>query len=301
MPELPLQSRAMSSGPAKVSAIVTSFNEIDQIEECVASLLWADEVVLVDSFSSDGTVDLVREKFPTVRVLQREYFGSAAQKNFAVDNAVNDWVLIADADERVTPELKNEVRRVMENPKFWAYSIGRRNFILGREVRYSGLQRDTVRRLFNRNHARYPNRRVHTDLAVEGAVGKLKFKFLHNYIRSFDHMIEKMTRYGVWGGTQLFLEQRETNAYQIFGHAFARFFRDYVLNLGFLDGTQGLICVGMHTFYTFWKYAKLWEFTELKRTGSPIALPALEPEEERWKMPWEADEEAELANEHRSI
>jgi glycosyltransferase involved in cell wall biosynthesis len=271
----------------RVSALVTSFNEVDQIEECLASLLWADDVLLVDSFSTDGTVELVRQKFPTVRVEQRKYLGSAAQKNWGIDNAAHDWVLIADADERVTPELRDEVLRVLENPRHWAYAIFRRNFILGKEVKYSGLQRDRVTRLLHRKHARYPNRRVHTDLAFEGELGILKHKFLHNYVRSFDHMSEKMTRYGVWGGTQLFLNGRRSKPMEIFIHCFARFFRDYFINLGLLDGARGLITVGLHVWYTFWKYSKLWEFSELERLGKPVPLVEVETNQEHWKMPWE--------------
>jgi glycosyltransferase involved in cell wall biosynthesis len=273
----------------KISAIVTSFNEVDQIEECIASLLWADEVLLVDSFSTDGTVELVRSKFPQVIVEQRTYYGSAAQKNYGIDRVSNDWILIADSDERVPPELRDEIFRVLENPKYWAYAIYRRNFILGKEVRYSGLQRDRVTRLLHRKHARYPNRRVHTDLAVDGDIGKLKQKFLHNYVRSLDHMSEKMTRYGVWGGTQLFLNGQRSKPAEIFTHAFARFIRDYFGNLGILDGARGLIVVGLHVWYTFWKYSKLWEYTELERLGRPVPLVEIEPEAERWVMPWEKD------------
>src|SRR5437868_4580243 len=107
----------------KVSALVTSYNEIDQIEECIASLLWADEILLMDSFSTDGTVELVREKFPQVTIAQRKYLGAAAQKNFAMDTLSNDWVLVVDSDERVTPELRDEIRRTLEAPKVWAYTI----------------------------------------------------------------------------------------------------------------------------------------------------------------------------------
>ena len=274
----------------KISAIVTSFNEVDQIEECIASLLWADEVLLVDSFSTDGTVELVREKFPQVVIEQRTYYGSAAQKNYGIDRVSNDWILIADSDERVTTELRDEILRVLEKPKFWAYAIYRRNFILGKEVRFSGLQRDSVTRLFHRQHARYPNRRVHTDLAVDGDTGRLKYKFLHNYVRTLDHMSEKMTRYGVWGGTQLFLNGQRSKPSEIFTHAFARFFRDYFINLGILDGARGLIVVGLHVWYTFWKYSKLWEYTQLEKMGKPVPLVEVEPEAERWVMPWEKDQ-----------
>ncbi len=271
-----------------ISAIITSFNEVEFIEDCVRSVEWAEEIYLVDSFSTDGTIDLVRKKFPQVRVEQREYRGAASQKNYAIDRASHDWIFYIDADERVTPELREEMFRVLEqSPRYWGYSIGRRNFVLGEEVKYSGLQRDRVTRLFHRRHARYPNRRVHADLLVDGPTGLLVQKMIHFYIRSYDHMIAKMTRYGNWGAAQMFLDGKSTGAAGIAGHTLGKFFRDYVLNLGFLDGTRGLISVGMHVYYTFWKYAKLWELTQLQRLGKPVPLPTLDEEEERWELPWE--------------
>ncbi len=270
-----------------VSAIITTLNEIDFIEDCVRSVEWADEIYLIDSFSTDGTVELVRSKFPKVRLEQREYHGAASQKNYAIDRAAHDWIFYIDADERVTPELREELLGTLAALNFWGYSVGRRNFMLGEEVRYSGLQRDRVTRLFHRKHARYPNRRVHADLLVDGETGRLEQKMDHFYIRTFDHMIAKMTRYANWGAAQMFIDGKTTSAAGIFGHAFAKFFRDYIVNLGFLDGTRGLISVGMHVYYTFWKYAKLWEMTQLKRLGKPVPLPTLDEEEERWELPWE--------------
>jgi glycosyltransferase involved in cell wall biosynthesis len=272
-----------------VSAIITTFNEIDFVEDCVRSVEWADEIYLIDSFSTDGTVELVRSKFPRVRIEQRQYLGAASQKNYAIDRAQHDWIFYIDADERVTPELRDEILRALEAPlELWGYSVGRRNFMLGQEVKYSGLQRDRVTRLFHRRHARYPNRRVHADLLVDGATGRLENKMDHFYIRSFDHMIAKMTRYANWGAAQMFIEGKTTSAAGIFGHAMAKFFRDYVFNLGFLDGTRGLISVGMHVYYTFWKYAKLWEMTQLKRLGKPVPLPKQDEDDERWQLPWQA-------------
>jgi glycosyltransferase involved in cell wall biosynthesis len=272
-----------------VSAIVTTFNEVDTIEDCLASIGWADEVYLIDSFSTDGTLDLVRKRFPGVRIEQRQYLGAASQKNFAIDRAAHDWIFYIDADERVTPPLQGEILHFLEtSPRYWAYSVGRRNFMLGREVRFSGLQRDRVTRLFQREHARYPNRRVHADLEVDGETGALVHKMDHLYVRSFDHMIAKMTRYGNWAGAQAFIDGKRTTVLGILGHAFGRFFRDYVINLGFLDGTRGILAVGMHVFYTFWKYAKLWEFNQLKRMGKPVPLPDLDQSDERWQKPWEA-------------
>jgi glycosyltransferase involved in cell wall biosynthesis len=271
----------------KLTALVHTLNEADQILDCLATLDWADEILLLDSFSTDGTIEVVKEKFPGVRVVQREYLGAAAQKNYGLDNVSHDWVLVVDADERVTPELRDEILRTLEAPKYWAYWIGRTNYVLGRRVRFSGLQRDGVRRLMHRGHARYPKKRVHADLVVDGPVGRLKSKFTHYYIRSFDHQAAKMTRYGVWGATQLYVEGRRTSALGILGHAFSRFFRDYFLNLGILDGAPGLVTVGLHTYYTFWKYAKLWECQRLADQGLQPPIVKLETDDEVWRMPWE--------------
>jgi glycosyltransferase involved in cell wall biosynthesis len=151
----------------KLSAIVTSFNEAINIKECLESVTFADEVLLVDSFSTDSTLDLARQ-VPGVRILQREYFGSAAQKNWAMDQTVHPWVLIVDADERVTPGLAREIRDLLERgPEASFYSIRRRNLFLDRLIRHSGWSTDKVVRLLRRGAARYPRRRVHADIRPE--------------------------------------------------------------------------------------------------------------------------------------
>ncbi|HYH07775.1 MAG TPA: glycosyltransferase family 2 protein [Thermoanaerobaculia bacterium] len=270
-----------------VTVIIHTLNEIEQIEECLRTVEWADEIYLVDSLSTDGTVPRVREKFPKARIEEREYLGAASTKNYAIDRASHDWIFVIDADERVTPELRDEIFRTLEGPlDHWAYSVGRRNFMLGKEVKYSGLQRDRVTRLFHRGHARYPNKRVHADLVVDGPTFDLRHKMLHYYIRSFDHMIAKMTRYANWGAAQMYIDGKTTGLWGIFSHTLGKFVRDFFFNGGFLDGTRGLISVGMHVYYTFWKYAKLWELTQLARLGKPVPLPRLDEEEGRWELPW---------------
>lgn len=270
-----------------VSVIIHTLNEIENIDEVLQSVAWAEEIYLVDSFSTDGTVDHVRTRYPHVRIEQRQYLGAASQKNYAIDRAAHDWIFVIDADERVTPELREEILRTMSGPlDHWAYSVGRRNFMMGKEVKYSGLQRDRVTRLFHRGHARYPNKRVHADLIVDGPTFDLRHKMLHYYIRTFDHMIAKMTRYANWGAAQMFIDGKRTGVWGIFSHPLAKFFRDYVVNLGFLDGARGLVSVGMHVYYTFWKYAKLWEFRQLERMGKPVPLPPLDEEGGRWELPW---------------
>ncbi len=275
-----------------VSAVVHVFNEIDNIDDCLASVEWADDIYVVDSFSTDGTVQRIRERFPLVRLEQREYLGAASTKNYAIDRATHDWIFVLDADERVTPQLRDEILRTLSGDlRYWAYSVGRLNFMLGKPVRFSGLQRDRVTRLFHRMHARYPNRRVHADLLVDGETGVLRHKMDHYYIRTFDHMIAKMTRYADWASAQMFIDGKTTSASGIFGHSVAKFVRDYFVNFGFLDGARGLISVGMHVYYTFLKYSKLWERTELKRLGKPVPLPKLDEDEGRWELPWERKSE----------
>jgi len=187
-----------------VTAIIHVLNEIENIDDCLRSVEWADEIYVMDSFSTDGTVERIREKFPRVRLEQREYLGAASAKNYAIDRAGHDWIFVIDADERVTPKLRDEILRTLAGPlDVWAYSVGRLNFMMGKAVRFSGLQRDRVTRLFHRGHARYPNKRVHADLLVDGATGRLAHKMDHFYIRDFDHMIAKMTRYANWAAAQM--------------------------------------------------------------------------------------------------
>jgi glycosyltransferase involved in cell wall biosynthesis len=271
----------------KVTALIHTLDELHYIEDCIRSVEWADEIYLMDSFSTDGTVELVRDKFPRVRIEQRHYLGAASQKNYAIDRATHDWIFVIDADERVTPKLRDELLKTLHGPlDRWAYSVGRLNFMLGRPVRFSGLQRDRVTRLFHRGHARYPNKRVHADLLVDGQTGRLEQKMDHHYIRSFDHMIAKMTRYGNWAAAQMFIDGKTASLFDIFSHPAGKFLRDYIFNFGFLDGAPGLISVGMHVYYTFWKYAKLWELTRLKKLGRPVPLPKLDEDEGRWELPW---------------
>jgi glycosyltransferase involved in cell wall biosynthesis len=271
----------------RISVLIHTLNEADQIVECLESVSWADEIYLLDSFSTDGTLEIVRSRFPAVRLEQRTSLGSAAQKNYGMDRTAHDWILVVDADERVTPELADEIRRTLDRPDAHAYSIGRRNIVLGRELRFSGLQHDRVTRLFHRRHARYPNRRVHADLVTEHPAGSLENPFIHHYIRSFDHAANKMTRYGDWAAAQLFLDGRRAGVKEILFRPLARFVRDYLLMQGFRDGARGLVVVGLHTFYVFWKYAKLWELHWQHASGIQPALPEMENDPEIWQKPWE--------------
>jgi glycosyltransferase involved in cell wall biosynthesis len=160
-----------------LTAIVTTFNEAPHIGETLKHLAFADEVLVIDSFSTDGTEEIARQHGATL--LQHEYRSPAAQKNWAIPHAGSDWVLCVDADERVTPELAREIRRTVSDPGAQnGYEIKRRNFFLGREIRYCGWQGDWVLRLFRRDRGRYAERQVHEVVEMEGPVGR----FLKAYL-----------------------------------------------------------------------------------------------------------------------
>ncbi len=270
-----------------LSVLIHTYNEEDQIAECLRSVSWAEEIFLLDAFSTDATLDIVRREFPSVRIENRKSLGSAAQKNYGMDRTTNDWILVIDADERVTDPLAKEIRATLENPKRWAYAIGRRNFVLGQEMRFSGLQHDRVTRLFHRGHARYPNRRVHADLVVDGPIGLLQNRFDHQYVRSLGHMVAKMARYGFWAAAQLWVDGRRAGVSEVLLRPLGRFLREYVLQQGFRDGIRGLVVVGLHTFYVFWKYARLWEIGWRESQGLDLELPEMETDPAIWRRPWE--------------
>jgi glycosyltransferase involved in cell wall biosynthesis len=277
-----LEALRQAPGRAKLSVIITTFNEEVNIAECIQSVLWADEILVVDSFSADRTVAEV-QRFP-VRLLQREYYGSAAQKNWALDRVEHEWVLIVDADERVTPELAEEILRLLATkPPVDGYFIRRENVFVDRVMRHSGWSTDKVIRLFRRDKGRYPNRRVHADLAIAGPTPLLDHAFLHYTFRSFDQYFDKFLNYAEWGAAQAFREGRQAGVVEIAGRPLWRFFRTYVLQLGLLDGLHGLVLCSLQAFGVFLKYARLWEYRLRTSRGEQIVLPAFDEDPRTWQ------------------
>ncbi|HNZ97370.1 MAG: glycosyltransferase family 2 protein [Acidobacteria bacterium] len=267
--------------------IVTTYNEEVNIAGCLESVQWADEVLLVDSYSTDRTLEIAAGY--DVKVLQREYFGSAAQKNWSIDRVSHDWVLIIDADERVPPPLAAEILRTLATPQqVNGFSIRRENIFIDKVVRHSGWSTDKVVRLFRRDKGRYPNRRVHADLEIEGPVPVLRNPFEHNTFRSFDQYFPKFLNYAEWGAAQAFRDGRKAGFTEVAGRPFWRFLRTYFLQLGFLDGRHGLVLCLLQSFGVFLKYARLWEYNIRSQRGDAIQLPAFDDSESTWKRPGES-------------
>jgi glycosyltransferase involved in cell wall biosynthesis len=260
------------------------------IADCIESVRWADEILVVDSFSRDRTVEIARG-YP-VQVLQREYFGSAAQKNWALDRTTQEWVLIVDADERVPTPLAAEILRTLAAaPSVNGFAIRRENIFVDRVMRHSGWSTDKVIRLFRRDRGRYPNRRVHADLSIEGPILLLKHPFVHYTFRSFDQYFDKFLKYAEWGAAQAYREGRGVGVLEIAGRPLWRFFRTYVVQLGFLDGLHGLVLCTLQSFGVFLKYARLWEYRLRTRRGEVIHLPAFDEDPRTWRRQEGDDEE----------
>lgn len=275
-----------------ISAIVTTFNEEANIAACLESLLWCDEVVVVDSFSKDRTPEIARG-YEKVRFLQRTYYGSASQKNWAMDQTRGDWILLFDADERCTPQLRAEIEALLAaGPRHEAYTIRRRVFFLGKVIRFSGWQHDQVVRLLKRGAGRYPNRRVHADMATRGPAPRLRHPMDHHMTETFDEYVPRIVKYAYWGASQGWREKRRSGVTQIVGRSLWRFLRTYVIQLGFLDGMHGLVFCLLQAYGTYLKWATLWAWHWNARRGRQPDLPIVDESEETWRGLDELESEA---------
>lgn len=240
-----------------VTATVITLNEARHIQECLASLSWASERIVVDSGSTDGTPELARAAGATV--ITREWPGYSAQKDFAASQAAHDWILSVDADERVTPELAAEIQRTIERPpQHVGFRIPRVTFHLGRWIRHTDWYPDYQLRLYDRRHAGWGKRRVHESVNARGSVGQLSQELQHFAYRDIAHHYETMQNYTRLAALQMYEDGRRTSFLGLLLYPPFAFFRNYVLKGGFLEGTPGLIISAMNAHYVFLKYAKLW-------------------------------------------
>jgi len=266
-----------------LSAVVTTFNEEHNIGECLASLEWCEEIVVVDSYSTDHTPEIARAH-PKVRFFQRPYYGSASAKNWAIDQTRFDWILILDADERCTPRLQEEMERELVGPRAEVYVIKRRVYLMDRVIRFSGWQRDRVVRLFRRGAARYPNKRVHADMVTRSEPLVFQHPMLHFMVHRFDEYVSRVVRYGVWGAAQAFRRGRTTNALEVLFRPLWRFVRMYVFQLGVLDGTAGAVFCVLQAFATYTKWATLWAWRHDAAHGRTPVLPPFDEDDGTWEF-----------------
>ncbi len=245
----------------KLTVIIPCKDEARNIEDCVASArLVADELLIADSGSTDRTIELARRS-GACRVIHREYVNSGDFKNWAIPQATTPWVMILDADERVTDRLAGEINLLLtEGPEQDGYWIHRANFFMGRRVRFSGWQSDRVLRLFRRDQGVYRGGTDHAEVEVRtGRIGRLRNRLQHYTYRSYDEFFSRFQRYTSYQAEKWHAEGRRAHPLKLFLTMPARFLLAYVIRLGFLDGIAGFQICMLTGFYSFMKQARLWE------------------------------------------
>ena len=242
----------------KLTVTVITLNEAAHIDACLASAGWADEILVVDSGSTDDTVTIAEKR--GARVIVRDWPGYSTQKNFAAGQATHDWILSIDADERVTPALADEIRRTLAaEPAVPGYRMPRVTWYLGRWIRSTDWYPDYQLRLYDRRAARWNTRRVHESVEADRAPGILRHELQHYAYRNISHHLATIDRYTTLAADQWFSEGRRTNGLEMLLHPRFAFLRNYLLRGGFRDGAVGLLVSRMNAYYVFLKLAKLWE------------------------------------------
>jgi len=260
------------NGTWRLSVCVIACNEERNIGDCLESVKWAAEIILLDSYSTDRTAEIARRY--TDKVFQAPWEGFSRNKNMCIGKATNEWILVLDADERVTPELKDEICSLAGGAD--GYFVGRKNFFLGRWIRHCGWYPDYSIRLFRRGKGVFGERSVHEAVRVEGTTAKLSQPLLHYTYTSVHQFIGRLNRYSTLAAEEICRRQGPLGAGRLRWHTclslLARpgftFFKMYVLKLGFLDGKDGFLISFFYSYYVFMKYAKSWEATRRKRNDA---------------------------------
>ena len=284
-----------------LSVVIITKNEEANIARTLASVVdLADEIILVDSGSTDRTLEFARSFGLKVKIFVEEWKGFARQKNSGIAKASGDWILSVDADEEVSPELAQEIgeaieaqkeeddyqsadghERALEHPDgqpyikqrlksevVVAYEIARKNFFMTRWIRRGGFYPDRKLRLVTRKIARFEERAVHEDMKLNGPVGSLRGDLLHHAYPTLSGYIEHMNRYSSLGAEMAVARGKSGfSSWNIVVRPWATFFYNYVLRLGFLDGREGLLLHLYHATYVSWKYAKIWELSRERKSS----------------------------------
>ena len=230
-----------------LSVVIITKNEEKYIVDAINSAEFADEVLLLDSGSTEDTCKIAKKL--GVRVENQTWLGFGPQKNSAVDLATNDWIFVLDADERIPPKLCSEIITTLKNPSFDGYSVGRLNNFFGKNIKTCGLYPDYSVRLFNRSKGRFNDVPIHESVQIKGKVSKLQNHMIHLAYSNVDEFINKQRYYAE-------LSNKKKNIVKAVVSPCWKFFKIYFIKLGFLDGWHGFIIAKVYAKFTFWKYSK---------------------------------------------
>ena len=247
----------------KLSALVITLNEEKRLPACLASVRFADEIVVVDSGSRDRTLEIARGY--TDKIFHQDWLGMNGQKAFALTQTTGDWIFNLDADEATTPELQAEVQAIVARPEVQeaGFTIPRLTFYQGRWIRHGGWYPDRKLRLFRRGLGRFAGEDPHDQVKIAGPVGELRGELLHYTYEDLAHQVSALSQYA-WAAAQAKQKAGERfRRHRLLLHPPGAFLRAYLLQQGFRDGLPGLLIAGMNAFYTFLKYARLGELERL--------------------------------------
>lgn len=247
----------------KISATIITLNEEKNIGDCLASLDFADEVVVVDSGSCDRTAEICRS-YPNVRVFQREWEGFGRQKNIAAELATNDWIFNIDADERVSPWLRQAILEA-DLERFAGFRVARENYFGTRWIRHCGWYPDYNLRLYDRRRGGFGERAVHEAVACDGTVGTLAGNLVHYTYAGVSDYLKRMDRYSTLAAEEIVKAGRRPGAMGVVIRPLFTFFKMYFLRKGFLEGYAGMVLSVLYSMYTFSKYAKALELMRQER------------------------------------
>ncbi len=243
-----------------LSISIITLNETENIRACLESVRWADEIIVVDSGSDDDTITICRE-FTDQVFIDKDWQGFGIQKNRALEKATGDWVLSLDADEVVTDDLADEIRKAMTGDQN-IYEIPRLSTFCGKEIKHSGWWPDYVARLFRNGHARFSDDPVHERLVFEGDAGKLNHPLKHNTAPDLDQVLEKMNRYTSISAEKKYQSGKSASLLSAIGHGLWTFLWSYLGRAGFLDGREGFILAVNKAESSYYRYLKLMYLNE---------------------------------------
>jgi glycosyltransferase involved in cell wall biosynthesis len=242
----------------KLSVVIIACNEEKNIGRCLKSVRWADEIVVADSGSTDGTLKICR-KF-RCRVRRTRWLGFSRTRRFAVRQATHDWILSVDADEEVSAGLAAEIRTLLKSgPEYRGYLIPVRSFFLGKLMRHGGWNRESHVRLFDRRHMTYNDKPVHEGVRIRGEKGRVNGVLWHYPYRTLDRYIRKMNQYTELGARSLLLNGKRSSLFRAFLHAAGKFGKMYFIQWGILDGRKGFVLAAVSSISVYFKYLKRWE------------------------------------------
>ncbi|MBN9286600.1 MAG: hypothetical protein BGO43_06035 [Gammaproteobacteria bacterium 39-13] len=250
----------------KLSVIVITKNEAHNITDCISSVSFADEVIIFDSGSTDGTPDICKKLNAKVTITP-DWPGDGPQKNRALKQASGEWVLCLDADERLSPQLVNEIKATIQNTPFNAFDIPYQSTYCGKLIRFGDWRGESHVRLFRRGKAQFSENIVHCRLVVEGKTGKLKHAIIHHPFHHLSAMLYKLNDYSNESAKSLFARGKKASLWTALSHGIWSFFRGYLLKCGFLDGREGFILAMSNAQGTYYRYLKLMYLWETHKTG----------------------------------